>query len=327
MIKRKEAERRTKYGNRTINTNLSLFERNQDIIQNHLNKLTSGYHRAYYIENSVRDCIDEIAHAEGHFSMAPGYEYLSNWSNRASGDYLRLKNTLLEKFKDRYNIVNSINEKRKNKTENKFKILQNKYSTLIQQFLNITERKVSIIDDYGDENWNELPKQTDILISKVTSKEGYPKGWDKWLPEEITLLKAYLVEEFKKYHEKQKHNHRAYKDDEINQMSGIEFETFLSRKLMDLGYKVTGTPTVGDQGADLIAKKNNKTMIIQAKRYSGSVGNKAVQEVVGALNYYRGDQACVITNSIFTSSAKILAQKNNVILIDGHDLYSIENIL
>ncbi len=81
-----------------------------------------------------------------------------------------------------------------------------------------------------------------------------------------------------------------------------------------------GTPSVGDQGADLIACKDNKTVIIQAKRYKGTVGNKAVQEVISALTYFAGDEAWVITNSSFTPSAKALARKANVRLIEGHDL-------
>jgi Restriction endonuclease len=66
-------------------------------------------------------------------------------------------------------------------------------------------------------------------------------------------------------------------------------------------------PATGDQGADLIAKKNGRTIIIQAKCYQGTVGNKAVQEVISALAYYGGDEGWVVTNSFFTPSAKALA--------------------
>ena len=70
--------------------------------------------------------------------------------------------------------------------------------------------------------------------------------------------------------------------------------------------------------------RNGRRLIIQAKRYSGSVGNKAVREVIGAVYFYQGHQGCVITNSFFTASARALAQRNNIILIDGYDLKSIE---
>jgi restriction system protein len=47
------------------------------------------------------------------------------------------------------------------------------------------------------------------------------------------------------------------------------------------------------------------------------VGNKAVQEVVGAILFYGGTEGCVVTNSTFTPAARALAQENNIRLIDG----------
>ena len=93
---------------------------------------------------------------------------------------------------------------------------------------------------------------------------------------------------------------------------------WVGRLLTELGYDVRGTPATGDQGADLIAKKNGKTVIIQAKRYRGTVSNKAVQEVISAVTYYGGDEGWVVTTALsFTASAKALAQKSQVRLVDG----------
>jgi restriction system protein len=57
-----------------------------------------------------------------------------------------------------------------------------------------------------------------------------------------------------------------------------------------------------------------------AKCYQGSVGNKAMQEVISAVTYYGGDEGWVITNSFFTPSSKALARKSKVKLIDGEHL-------
>ncbi len=103
-------------------------------------------------------------------------------------------------------------------------------------------------------------------------------------------------------------------------MSGVEFEVYISNLLKESGFIVTGTPKTGDQGADIIVKRNNRTIAIQAKRYKGTVGNKAVQEVVGAIRYYNCDEGWVITDSRFTKSAQDLASKNHIKLIDGSDL-------
>jgi len=83
---------------------------------------------------------------------------------------------------------------------------------------------------------------------------------------------------------------------------------------------VRGTPVTGDQGADLLANKDGKKIVIQAKRYDGAVGNKAVQEVVSAVSFYSADEGWVITNSTFTKSAKELAQKTGIHLVDGFEL-------
>jgi restriction system protein len=45
-----------------------------------------------------------------------------------------------------------------------------------------------------------------------------------------------------------------------------------------------------------------------------------VQEVISAVAYYGGDEGWVVTNSSFTPSARALAQKSNVRLIDGQRL-------
>lgn len=87
------------------------------------------------------------------------------------------------------------------------------------------------------------------------------------------------------------------------------------------------TKTTGDQGADLVVEKNNVRGVIQAKFYSSPVGNSAVQEVVAALSYYHATKGIVITNNIFTNSAKELASANNIQLINGKDLDSMINAL
>src|SRR4029079_3746662 len=133
----------------------------------------------------------------------------------------------------------------------------------------------------------------------------------QWISERLTAA-------FLEYHDKMKA--RPARTLAVDGLSGVEFETWIAKLLKERGFEVQGTPITGDQGADLIAKKDGRTIIIQAKCYQGTVGNKAVQEVISALAYYGGDEGWVVTNSFFTPSAKALAQKSNVKLIDGHHL-------
>ena len=106
-------------------------------------------------------------------------------------------------------------------------------------------------------------------------------------------------------------------------MDGYEFETFCSDILVKLGYtNVTVTQSSADQGIDVLAEKDGVRFAIQCKRYSGTVGNKAVQEAYAGCKFYDCHVPVVMTNSHFTDSAKQLAEKNNVLLWDRDVLLS-----
>lgn len=103
---------------------------------------------------------------------------------------------------------------------------------------------------------------------------------------------------------------------DIHHMTGENFEVYLMHQFRRMGYRVTHTGQSGDFGADLILNKYGRKTIVQAKRYSGTVGIKAVQEVISAREYYHAKNAIVVTNSYFTKSAKELARKCKVKLWD-----------
>ena len=68
-------------------------------------------------------------------------------------------------------------------------------------------------------------------------------------------------------------------------------------------------------GADIIAEKDDRRVVIQCKFYNGTVGNKAVQEAYAAAAFQDAPYAVVVTNSVFTKSAHQLAHKNGVLLM------------
>ena len=107
---------------------------------------------------------------------------------------------------------------------------------------------------------------------------------------------------------------------QIDQMSGIEFEEYVGTLFETLGYQVTYTPTTGDYGADLILKKGQDVIVVQAKRYKSSVGIAAVQEVIPALKMYHANAAWVISNSYYTKAAIKLAKSNHVRMINRDEL-------
>lgn len=119
----------------------------------------------------------------------------------------------------------------------------------------------------------------------------------------------------------------------IDEMDGYQFEEFVAQLFQDMGYKTEVTSSSGDYGIDVIAKRKGLTIGIQAKRYSDKVPNKAVQEVIAGIAYYKLDQGLVITNNYFTKQAQNQAKSTNVMLWDRnmlqqklHEMYgNIEN--
>jgi len=106
----------------------------------------------------------------------------------------------------------------------------------------------------------------------------------------------------------------------IDAMDGTQFEEFLAVLFVHLGYRVQHVGMSHDFGADLVLTSSRKRIVVQAKRYSGNVGIGAVQEALGAVQYYRGTRGMVVASSGFTESARELAAKSGVELWDRQRL-------
>lgn len=133
---------------------------------------------------------------------------------------------------------------------------------------------------------------------------------------QITIITAYGI--IKKNRIKNRYlNSGIY---EVDRMTGLQFESFLLAHFEQLGYKGKTTKATNDYGADLLLKRDNETIVIQAKRWKGQIGIKAVQEVVGAVNY------CKVTISnnhsliCIVKGAKNLALAANIELWDRNKL-------
>jgi hypothetical protein len=101
-----------------------------------------------------------------------------------------------------------------------------------------------------------------------------------------------------------------------NVITGIDFELHL-KSLLEAALPnvyVETTPASGDHGADLIARYKGITVAIQAKYYTGSVGNGAVQEIHSGMGFYDADFGMVVTQSTYTDHAISLANKLGIYL-------------
>jgi hypothetical protein len=150
--------------------------------------------------------------------------------------------------------------------------------------------------------YGELPSK-EQLRDYFISKHGKLRGLSWLFPSRIERPAA--VEWFKEQLEKQDAQRKEQR----------------ARDLTRLGKNVSLTQCGSDQGVDLILCKDGHKIAVQAKRWAGSVGNKAVQEVIAGKLYYGCSHGMIITSSTFSSSAVALAAKDPAIsLVDGQAL-------
>ncbi|NOT96253.1 MAG: restriction endonuclease [Nitrospira sp.] len=103
----------------------------------------------------------------------------------------------------------------------------------------------------------------------------------------------------------------------VDKLSGRQFEIFLEKLLLDLGFtNLKQTPLSGDFGGDILAEKDSERYVIQAKRNARTVGVRAVQEAHTARDYYGATASMVIANRNFSGRAKELAHRCGCTLVD-----------
>lgn len=113
-----------------------------------------------------------------------------------------------------------------------------------------------------------------------------------------------------------KHIYDAITLAQVDTMDGLEFERYLADLLRKKGFTDVRLTERFDYGIDIIAQKDGIKWGIQAKRYNSPVKASAVRQVYTALTRYGCSRAMVIANNTYTRPAKLLAQDNNIELID-----------
>ncbi len=103
-------------------------------------------------------------------------------------------------------------------------------------------------------------------------------------------------------------------------MNSFEFEQYVAMLMRNNGYRNVSLTEKYDMGVDIIAEKDGVRWGVQVKRYSGLVKASAVRQVVTGLKLYGCDRAMVITNSTYSTTARMLAAGNDCELIDRRSL-------
>lgn len=113
----------------------------------------------------------------------------------------------------------------------------------------------------------------------------------------------------------------------INQLSGVEFERVCQQLVENMGFETETTKASGDGGIDLIAYNHQPLLsgkyIIQCKRYTGSVGEPIIRDLYGVITSERANKGILMTTGTFTKSAISFADGKPIELIDGEKLHGL----
>lgn len=110
-------------------------------------------------------------------------------------------------------------------------------------------------------------------------------------------------------------------------MTPAEYEHYCAALLTDMRWNARVTRLSGDQGVDIVAEKHSTRIVVQCKKYSKPVGNRAVQEIVAAIAHENAQRGVVVSSAGYTRAALKLAASNNVLLLHHSQLRNIDRLL
>lgn len=183
---------------------------------------------------------------------------------------------------------------------------------------------------YNDEH-NEMYYKANVKWKDVEADWTEISGWNWSLVEINGLSLLFDTEKAKKvvlfYGSHNVRVAEAFRDqynaayEDINSLSGVEFEQVCKRLLENMGFDVETTKTTGDGGIDLIAYNHQPLLsgkyIIQCKRYVGSVGEPVIRDLYGVITSERANKGILMTSGTVTKQAQLFAQDKPIELIDG----------
>jgi HJR/Mrr/RecB family endonuclease len=171
----------------------------------------------------------------------------------------------------------------------------------------------------------EISRQIDRMVQEAEERRKAEEERRKRAKEEFDRMVQEAEERRKAEEERRKKAEEDYfkrikRLDEIKSLTPIEFERYVGRFFEQIGYNVQATATTGDEGVDLFLRKNNKIIVVQCKKYDGTVGQPVVRELYGAMIHHRADEAYLITTGTISMPAQRWAANKPIQLVDGMQL-------
>lgn len=186
--------------------------------------------------------------------------------------------------------------------------LDNNAAVILRRF-----RAAYVKDEYG----NVLK---DLRDKEIESFLAGAKLITKSKRHDINKIRQYI----KRWHAKKK---RVFEQSDVVPENGHDFEHWVAAQLIEAGWTANVTQASGDDGVDVIAVRNDISVAVQCKRFKGSVGNKAVQEVYSGMKHMQLHKAVVISTGKYTKAAENLASTTGVLLLSEHDIPHLWDLL
>ncbi|MDP9383577.1 MAG: restriction endonuclease [Chloroflexota bacterium] len=106
----------------------------------------------------------------------------------------------------------------------------------------------------------------------------------------------------------------------FDRMDRHEFEEFLAGYFRRRGYYTEVLPRSGRRGVDILLSTTDRKVAVQARRRSGTVGYRSVQEIYLGMRKHRAQEAWIVTTSQFSPQAVRAAEGTEVRLVDREEL-------
>ena len=100
-------------------------------------------------------------------------------------------------------------------------------------------------------------------------------------------------------------------------LGGIEFERELGKLFRVRGYDVRHTGGSGDQGGDLILRKDGETTVVQCKAWKYPATPQVARELGGSMMHYKADNGILACTGGFSSGVFEYTRDKSITLIDA----------
>jgi HJR/Mrr/RecB family endonuclease len=106
---------------------------------------------------------------------------------------------------------------------------------------------------------------------------------------------------------------------ELRRMDPIQFEHYTANLFHKQGYTARVTVSSGDDGVDIVLRKDGVRAVAQCKRYAESkpVVSEEMQRFIGSMRIYRVSKGYFVATTRFTAAAVRLAHAHGVEIIDA----------